>query len=77
MEEPNLEPAKKIHMDDRHNQLMEYKQPPTVATLLGIGEKVLAKITGNVLVNPPGSIDNIRKINIGLQLKYRNLVMFN
>lgn len=61
-------------MNAKKIQLNDYKQLASAALLLGIGENVLAKITGSVLVDPNTSNEGKRKINIGLQLKTRNPV---
>lgn len=73
--EPDFERAKEVHMKTKADQLNEFKQLSTAASLLGIGENVLARVTGSVLINPPdNSVESWRKINIGLQLKSRTPV---
>lgn len=69
---PHFEKAISVHTATKAKNLNEFKQLSTAATLLGITEKVFARITGCVLVS--NDDDCIRKINIGLQLKLRGLV---
>lgn len=65
-------------MTEKQEQLNEFKQRSTAATLLGISERVMARITGSVLVSPNSSAEYTKKINIGLQLKSHNVVrLFN
>lgn len=65
-----------MHVIAKQNELNEFKQRSTAATILGISERVLARITGTVLVSPNNSIDLVRKINIGLQFKSHSMVSF-
>lgn len=71
---PNFERAIRVHTAAKELKLKEFKQPSTAATLLGISEKVFARVTGSVLVNCDSDTDWVRKINIGLQLKLRGVV---
>lgn len=71
---PNFDKAIRVHTAIKHSTLNEYKQPSTAATLLGISEKVFARVTGAVLVSGDDDTDFMRKVNIGLQLKVRSLV---
>lgn len=73
-QEPNFDKAKNIHVTVKSDELNDFKQLTTAATLLGVCEKTLARITGSVLVIPDKSPTPGRKINIGLQLKSRNPV---
>lgn len=73
-QEPDFEKAKSVHMKSKTEQLTEFKQLSTAASLCGVSENVLAKITGSIQVNPDESNGNMRKVNIGLRLKYRNAV---
>lgn len=71
-QEPDFQKAIQVHKADENHKLNDYKHPSTIATLLGISEKLLARVTGSVLVN--GETPTNRKINIGLMLKIRNIV---
>lgn len=71
---PNFEKVIRIHTAAKKSALNEFKQQTTAATLLGISEKVFARITGAVLVANDDDGDWMRKVNIGLQLKVRSLV---
>lgn len=72
-QEPNFENAKNKHLAIKADELNEFKQLSTAASLLGINEKMLAQITGSIMVKPD-KLTNARKINIGLQMKNRNPV---
>lgn len=72
-QEPNFEKAIDAHSEAKANKMTHFKQPSTVATILGISEKVLGRITGSVLVSTDNSTDTL-KVNIGLQLKIRSVV---
>lgn len=74
---PNFDKAIRVHTAIKYSTLNEFKQPSTAATLLGISEKVFARVTGAVLVSGDNDTDWIRKINIGLQLKVRGVVSKN
>lgn len=71
---PCFENAIRMHTATKQTKLTEFKQPSTAAALLGIHEKVFARVTGTVLVTHDTDMDSIRKINIGLQLKVRGVV---
>lgn len=69
---PNFEKAIQMHTATKTSEINEFKQPSTAAVLLGITEKVFARVTGSVLVSQSNASG--KKINIGLQLKIRGLV---
>lgn len=71
---PNFEKAIEAHQAIMTNKMREFKQPCVAASILGISEKVLGKITGTVLVKPDNSTDALTKVNIGLKLKVRDVV---
>lgn len=71
---PNFEKAIRVHTATKKSAMDEFKQSSTAATLLGISEKVFARVTGTVLVGSDNDIDWMRKVNIGLQLKVRGMV---
>ncbi|XP_055313630.1 5'-3' exoribonuclease 1-like [Sitodiplosis mosellana] len=71
-QEPNFEKAKNLHVSAKTEEINEFKQLSSAATLLGISEKMFARITGSVLVCPEKTLVPGRKINIGLQMKSRN-----
>lgn len=71
---PNFEKAIRVHTASKKSALADFKQSSTAATLLGISEKVFARITGTVLVSNENDFGWISKVNIGLQLKIRGLV---
>lgn len=73
-QEPNFDKAKNIHVSVKSDELNDFKQLTTAATLLGVSEKTLARITGTILVSSDKTPTPGRKINIGLQLKSRNPV---
>lgn len=74
MLEPDFEQTKSIHITASAGKMSEYKQLSSAASLIGISEKVLAKITGSVIVSSGVAKDILQKINIGLQFKNRNPV---
>lgn len=67
--EPNFDEAKQTHVTSKKDELNEFKSRAAAATLLGISERLLARITGSVLIGTGKSTDYTRKINIGLQMK--------
>lgn len=71
---PNFEKVIRIHTAAKKSAFNEFKQPNTAATLLGITEKVFARVTGAVLVANDDDPVCMRKVNIGLQLKVRGFV---
>lgn len=71
---PNFEKVIRIHTSAKKLALNEFKQQTTAATLLGISEKVFARITGAVMVANDDDPNSMRKVNIGLQLKVRGFV---
>lgn len=72
--EPNFDMAKQTHVTSKKDELNEFKSRAAAATLLGISERVLARITGSVLIGTGKSTDYTRKINIGLQMKSNSVV---
>lgn len=66
--------AKSVHKSAKTDEINEFKQLSSASTLLGISEKLLARITGSVLVSPEKTVMPGRKINIGLQMKSRSPV---
>lgn len=72
-QDPNFGMAINLHQTAKANKLNECKQASSAAALLGISERVFARITGTIFVHLENAIPG-RKINIGLQLKYRNPV---
>lgn len=73
-QEPNFEKAIDAHNEAKANKITKFKQPSVAATILGISEKVLGRITGSVFISTEHSTDTSKRVNIGLQLKIRNVV---
>lgn len=76
--EPDFTKTKEIHSAMKSAINSGYKQLSNVAVLLGINNRVLSVITGHCLVfmteRSETPVENVKKINIGLQLKCRKTV---